>query len=601
MPTGGIISGNKVQLACSTYGGNPLPILSWNCIGTLKNLTTGIMASYSVEFIVDKSDNNKVCSCIATHIISLYNPIIQHTLIVHYAPDTGPSIQQIPAGNIITGDNLMLTCTVSGGNPLPVLSWNCTGIKTNKTKGSEASYSVAFSVNKANNNMICTCSVFYHPVLSYRPSVHHLLVVFYVPDNIPIIQQMPTGGIISGNTMQLVCSIYGGNPLPVLSWNCTGTLKNLTTGNTASYSVEIFVDKSDNNKVCSCIATHIISSYNPTIQHTLVVYYKPFLDTARYISPSYITILENYHLFITISVKSNPYPMIKWTFVAQENIDVCNNSAINSTSTTDGLSSSSNISIEHLKRHMFGEYTFTASNVVGIFRRKFSVVEKGQSIFQSFVFVVCKSTTAVVVWKPNLNEGYPEEFYVQYTYKGKNNMSTNRIPRNETRHHMVYTVNGLHPDRKYYFTVLSVSLLGEFSYETVECFTDTDCKNHDFEEVTITNSGMFGAGIATLFVGLEVLIPATGIIIRNCLKTKNVRSSKSDEYTNIQRTNPAFTDEYSTLPSNTDSRPLQENTTKDYEECAITPDVTVYHNIDNMKSDNDKTHTNQGMYANIKA
>ncbi|XP_071172347.1 nephrin-like isoform X2 [Mytilus edulis] len=504
MPTGGIISGNKVQLACSTYGGNPLPILSWNCIGTLKNLTTGIMASYSVEFIVDKSDNNKVCSCIATHIISLYNPIIQHTLIVHYAPDTGPSIQQIPAGNIITGDNLMLTCTVSGGNPLPVLSWNCTGIKTNKTKGSEASYSVAFSVNKANNNMICTCSVFYHPVLSYRPSVHHLLVVFYVPDNIPIIQQMPTGGIISGNTMQLVCSIYGGNPLPVLSWNCTGTLKNLTTGNTASYSVEIFVDKSDNNKVCSCIATHIISSYNPTIQHTLVVYYKPFLDTARYISPSYITILENYHLFITISVKSNPYPMIKWTFVAQENIDVCNNSAINSTSTTDGLSSSSNISIEHLKRHMFGEYTFTASNVVGIFRRKFSVVEK-------------------------------------------------------------------------------------------------DCKNHDFEEVTITNSGMFGAGIATLFVGLEVLIPATGIIIRNCLKTKNVRSSKSDEYTNIQRTNPAFTDEYSTLPSNTDSRPLQENTTKDYEECAITPDVTVYHNIDNMKSDNDKTHTNQGMYANIKA
>lgn len=52
-------------------------------------------------------------------------------------------------------------------------------------------------------------------------------------------------------------------------------------------------------------------------------------------------------------------------------------------------------------------------------------------------------------------------------------MSTNRIPRNETRHHMVYTVNGLHPDRKYYFTVLSVSLLEEFLYETVECFTDT--------------------------------------------------------------------------------------------------------------------------------
>ncbi|XP_071172140.1 nephrin-like [Mytilus edulis] len=229
-----------------------------------------------------------------------------------YAPDTGPSIQQIPAGNIITGDNLMLTCTVSGGNPLPILSWNCTGIKTNKTKGSEASYSVAFTVNKANSNMICTCSVFYHPVLSYRPSVHHLLVVFYVPEKVPIIQQMPTGGIISGNKVQLACSTYGGNPLPILSWNCIGTLKNLTTGIMASYSVEFIVDKSDNNKVCSCIATHIISLYNPYIQHTLIVHYAP--DTGpsiQQIPAGNIITGDNLMLTCTVS-GGNPLPVLSW-------------------------------------------------------------------------------------------------------------------------------------------------------------------------------------------------------------------------------------------------------------------------------------------------
>ncbi|CAC5374230.1 unnamed protein product [Mytilus coruscus] len=127
----------------------------------------------------------------------------------------------------------------------------------------------------------------------------------------------------------------------------------------------------------------------------------------------------------------------------------------------------------HMKsRNDFGEYGINICNRLGCYVQNVILTPKGHFISPSNVYVVCKSTTATVIWIPDLIGGFSENFYVQYTDMGTNNGSSNRILYNDTYQHMVYVVDGLHPDRRYHFTVLSVSVLGQLRSETVECFTD---------------------------------------------------------------------------------------------------------------------------------
>ncbi|CAC5390643.1 unnamed protein product [Mytilus coruscus] len=176
-PPGGILTGNIVTLTCSVPGGNPLAILSWNCYGTKENNTVGNTASYTITTSVNKSFNNKICACTASHLISTYNPTVQHKLVVYYAPSDLPSIQQTPAGGIIAGHTVVLTCSVKGGNPLSILRWNCTGDMTNSTTDTTATYSVSFPVNKSHNKAICACSAL-HPDTSYTHVIEHSLDVY---------------------------------------------------------------------------------------------------------------------------------------------------------------------------------------------------------------------------------------------------------------------------------------------------------------------------------------------------------------------------------------------------------------------------------------
>ena len=93
-------------------------------------------------------------------------------LFVIDAPSKIPSIQQIPQGPIMVDTNVTLICTVANGNPLAMLSWNCTGTTLSSTVGNTTSQSVLLTVNKT--NIMCICSAI-HPVSSYRPRVEHIM------------------------------------------------------------------------------------------------------------------------------------------------------------------------------------------------------------------------------------------------------------------------------------------------------------------------------------------------------------------------------------------------------------------------------------------
>ncbi|XP_052059599.1 uncharacterized protein LOC127700216 [Mytilus californianus] len=104
------------------------------------------------------------------------------------------------------------------------------------------------------------------------------------------------------------------------------------------------------------------------------------------------------------------------------------------------------------------------------------------------------------------------------------------------------------------------------------------------------DQGMFAAGITTLIFGLIALIPGTFFAIRKCLKTMKKISVQSDEYTDVTRRNPAFSDQYSSLQPQSESRPLQEPSNDTYEECGITPESDVYQNIEEGSGKEKKKH-----------
>ncbi|XP_052063079.1 carcinoembryonic antigen-related cell adhesion molecule 1-like [Mytilus californianus] len=88
---------------------------------------------------------------------------------------------------------------------------------------------------------------------------------------------------------------------------------------------------------------------------------------------------------------------------------------------------------------------------------------------------------------------------------------------------------------------------------------------------TKENTGIFVAGLVTLVVGLLSLTTAIICIVRQRCKNKAPQSCKSDEYTNVQRSNPAFTDAYTTLQSDMETRPHQEQCGNIYDECRGRP------------------------------
>ncbi|VDI63890.1 Hypothetical predicted protein, partial [Mytilus galloprovincialis] len=178
IPNGQVVVGTTINLTCTVIGGKPIANISWKCgeYFNKSDQSSTMVALSSIQLNVSKSDNDKMCNCTASH--SLWTPA--KTTYIHfdvaYAPITNPTIQA-PSDGIITGTSVTLTCTVSGGNPLVTLTWDCAGIKSNNTAGSTASYDVTFSVDKSSNNKVCTCSAT-HPIMSYRPSVQHRLVVY---------------------------------------------------------------------------------------------------------------------------------------------------------------------------------------------------------------------------------------------------------------------------------------------------------------------------------------------------------------------------------------------------------------------------------------
>lgn len=88
-----------------------------------------------------------------------------------------------------------------------------------------------------------------------------------------------------------------------------------------------------------------------------------------------------------------------------------------------------------------------------------------------FLYIVCKSTTATIIWKPGFNGDGSDRFYVMYSERGQK-VITKQVDRNEREEPSVLTVSDLKPAMEYDFSIVAENQFGQSSSRTVICITD---------------------------------------------------------------------------------------------------------------------------------
>jgi hypothetical protein len=89
-------------------------------------------------------------------------------------------------------------------------------------------------------------------------------------------------------------------------------------------------------------------------------------------------------------------------------------------------------------------------------------------------YVLCKTTSAVVLWKSEFNGGSTQEFYVQHSRKSQSSSSmlSPSIPDSGPTSEMQYTVNSLVPETIYIFQIIARNNDGDSSSTLMTCTTD---------------------------------------------------------------------------------------------------------------------------------
>ncbi|CAC5416043.1 unnamed protein product [Mytilus coruscus] len=277
---------------------------------TVNSGIMGDMITSILNFRFTAADNGGLIYCHADNSISTINSSAI-ALRIYYPPPDNPTIQQTPNRPIIRGETVVLTCSVSGGFPLPVLTWNCSGNSTNTTSGNTAFYTIIFMASKQDNGKTCTCYAT-HPVVEYRPQIHVSLNVYFPPDEGPVLMQKPEGPVNTGNSVLLVCSVIGGNPVATLTWNCTGVITINSSETTAMSSIELPITKLNHGMDCSCLATHNIDTYKHSTNHLLDVIFPPDVNpTVRQATAGPIDTETSVKLICSVP-GGNPLAKLTW-------------------------------------------------------------------------------------------------------------------------------------------------------------------------------------------------------------------------------------------------------------------------------------------------
>ncbi|XP_063404293.1 B-cell receptor CD22-like [Mytilus trossulus] len=237
---------------------------------------------------------------------------------------------KVPVSDIILSEteietnvtsNFTIRCSVIS-RPAAIIKWirfNADGLQDDITSFSQVSsnHSIAgdtimsvltIKFSKFDNKGHLQCEA--NNSFSFRQSQDIPLHIYYPPENRPIIRQVKPGPVDSGETVYLHCSVYGGYPIAKIIWDCQGKIKDQSSDTLSAVILELVIDRSYDDKICSCTATHRDPSYKHTLQHKLIVYYNPEVKFENNVLELYA--VEGENLTVKCLANGNPKAMVHW-------------------------------------------------------------------------------------------------------------------------------------------------------------------------------------------------------------------------------------------------------------------------------------------------
>lgn len=104
----------------------------------------------------------------------------------------------------------------------------------------------------------------------------------------------------TGDSVNLTCTVFGGNPIANLSWECSSKDPITETRSNSTLAASVLflkVDKTFNNKDCTCTASHPLQNKTKTVK--LIVYCEYFNNVNDDVNGDE---LSDIHVFISLYI-----------------------------------------------------------------------------------------------------------------------------------------------------------------------------------------------------------------------------------------------------------------------------------------------------------
>ncbi|CAC5394889.1 unnamed protein product [Mytilus coruscus] len=385
---------------------------------------------------------------------------------VLYRPNVTVSPDENPYQVIENTTNIQLTCMVIYANPaVTSYRWYKDGVKVSTA----ATYTILKVYRSHTGSYICDAS---NTVGSSDPSSVIQLDVLY---GVSLKLSETEISINESERLELSC-IGDGNPLPKIT--CVYRHNSTTVGKQKANVTTISEDHANcaDTGLYTCSGNNTIGEPVST-SAVIKVACKPRTYN-NWNKEDIFTSGTDESLNISATFISFPLSDISWSRVLSDgHLKDLDSEFISSTISSHlPYETISILQKNQLKPDEFGIYLVNASNLHGSFLLKYNVIQKREPIPPSFVYIVCKSTTAIVIWKPVLNRNVYQEYHIQYAETGQD-MTSIKLYRNDTNQPMKYTITGLKPGRKYNFSILAVNLFGESRSNQMECLTEASLES----------------------------------------------------------------------------------------------------------------------------
>ncbi|CAC5367821.1 unnamed protein product [Mytilus coruscus] len=517
VPEGSIDTGDAVLLNCTLNGGNPVVTLSWNCSGNNHVSKSGNTVVSTIEFNVNRSYHHTVCTCLASQdTIDSYSDSASHMLNVIYPPEGHPTIQQTIPGPVDSGSFVSLIYSLSGGNPLASLTWDCKGITQNSSSSTKTEYIVTFTVNKNFNGRVCTCSAI-HPIDSYRPNARHQLVVFYASGE-PQLRLGEEFPWFEGNTGTVNCLADVGNPESVYQW-MIDVQKQMQ--NKSLLQIKPLLRARNDQEIKCSVNNNYTLRNNITLQPALLklnVEYSPEIKFDRF--PVYV--VEGENTTITCNTRGNPLPHTQWFINGIEMTQPHQNQSALYLTDIDRLDQESNYTCKATSNS--SKYDILTSD------KDLSIVVFSIATAPVHINILCNTKSLYVLWVSEFNGGREQTFFVEYWMSLQKSNITRSGPLMDLGEPKTiqYVVKGLLPGTNYSVRILASNAKGISVSETAECITDLEIKTNNIK--LEGNNGLVHAGIAMLSVGATLIVVISLAFLIRCRRNakQSLKSSNND-------------------------------------------------------------------------